>query len=1486
MHPLDNVIPPASIPSFVSPSDQLSNRLEGVSEKPLNRIKELAQKHVQASESIHSEKEAFDAFIRGDERAVVGYIKSGWEGRVFQRYTYGPIQKSEYTLEAENMFEDLFANFKEAVVSELENGIVLKIKNRQYNLTQILSFVDYDHICLSKEALEKYRTLLLSAEILYKPNFLASGALDTDEDFEKYFKAQGYSEPDDPELRLSLAEKFALNIFTTNAYEIINTVMRNQIDKAIAQNALLSPSLPKAAKLNRTVKEALLHIAVATQGFEKLPPYRPSDTKSKYVWRIEYEDREFPLHLRRRAVEEGGGVEHTLGFFSASHTKPQRDTTRRMVAGVLMKSSQGKNISFFSRFPNEREILFRSSFIQWKCLKEAEETGSQIPLFIGEAVSLPQEYPAFYDFDHMLDFFLTHPRSANRDDISHLSQKTQANLCAYIIETGEKLLEPLVDDFFQSSDVLHAFSSVDSQTRQTLLEFAQEQEKTISNQLLRVHAQCLAQENQATQMIENGTLSNSTYSTITALREYLGLLAKSDKAKLKRFYTREDVEKKILIVKQECEKRFTSISFSFSGQDSLNRELLTSTQWNDALRDPKVILALFAVEAEGNATVQHLLNTLSYAPGRTITSMIVNGVKDQHPVVLETLPLNKPVCATGDLSYLKEYITRKAIQKTFVPIFDAIDQAYTEAVGTLPPRLTQNSPFDVAYSPSRWADYLAIFDSIVEAIGSQDEQTLLSSEAKTSPENLKGQVQDGFSLFCEAEKIDIRKMTLHELTQKMACSHVLLDQSISHLMYDPLHLLTTLRCQDVTIDLLDETISLCKVLRNVFEFFALQKTITVQHAIAAEQLYCRLLLVGQRLSSSSRPVLSKESLIKPSSGAVHRVLDTEQTTTEELKHELKALSLYEEIRSILADDYDFHLLPPDQIAGFGYTELMAYKNRVMSLFKECALCAEGYHNSHFEKQTVNEIIEDPGIAFRFLQWIRSLHLHAISTNYSLSPLEDYEKEIKKVQELLKNPDKAPPIHEIRIPGQLITNKFACQYLRMFSSLEKIRVEFSKTLSSTQDVKKGLRTLIELGLCDKIDAISFKGSEICDLPKELFELRNLRALSFSFCDRLIVISEDIALLRDLQTLTIEGRASVQLPQSIWTLKSLKELNLHGEILSSLPEDISSLQTLQKLSIQSYKLKQIPTSISKLQSLTELHLNCCNLLSVPEEISSLHSLRILSLVEYHGALPKAIGRLKSLTDLTLSSFYLTSIPEEIKSLTNLQKLTIFSSSIERFPDYIWGLTSLVELTLKTYRLASLSEEISSLQALQKLTIESGSLKQLPKSIGKLNQLTDLRLHCPALTSLPEALWSLKNLQKLSIRDGNFAEIPKGMWNFKSLIELEVTGQKIRSIPDEISSLKDLQILSIQCEKLSYITKSLQDITSLVSLTLRCQEISYIPNEFWQMKTLHTLRIETDTTLSARKIRQLKSLKRLSLSCPLTEQIETSGLEYADIFNRSLI
>ena len=184
------------------------------------------------------------------------------------------------------------------------------------------------------------------------------------------------------------------------------------------------------------------------------------------------------------------------------------------------------------------------------------------------------------------------------------------------------------------------------------------------------------------------------------------------------------------------------------------------------------------------------------------------------------------------------------------------------------------------------------------------------------------------------------------------------------------------------------------------------------------------------------------------------------------------------------------------------------------------------------------------------------------------------------------------------------------------------------------------------------------------------------------------------------------------------KQLKKIDLSSTFLSydykltKIPNKVFYLSQLEELDLSDNQLKTVPETIGNLTNLTHLYLNGNGLTTVPE----------------------TIGNLTNLTHLYLNGNGLTTVPETIGNLTNLTHLYLSSNQLKTVPETIGNLTNLTHLYLSSNQLKTVPETIGNLTNLTHLYLSSNQLKTVPETIGNLTNLTHLYLSSNPLETPP--------------------------------------------------------------------------------------------------------------------------------------------------------
>ncbi|MCV6636584.1 leucine-rich repeat domain-containing protein [Candidatus Albibeggiatoa sp. nov. NOAA] len=288
--------------------------------------------------------------------------------------------------------------------------------------------------------------------------------------------------------------------------------------------------------------------------------------------------------------------------------------------------------------------------------------------------------------------------------------------------------------------------------------------------------------------------------------------------------------------------------------------------------------------------------------------------------------------------------------------------------------------------------------------------------------------------------------------------------------------------------------------------------------------------------------------------------------------------------------------------------------------------------------------------------------------------------------------------------------------------------------------------------DKTPYLDLSACELSELPDAVWELTWLEELDL-YANHLTVLPSEIAKLKQLRILDMEGCPLQTLPAEIGTLCCLEELNLHGCQLQTLPAEIGQLSQLQLLDVYRNRLH-----------------------SLPDELGNLSSLRALSLGGTALAeLPTTLGYLSALQTINVCAGRLRYLPTEIGTLPKLEVLRLAGCQLESLPDRLPA--TLHELTLEENHLQTLPAAIGALSELRILDVGGNLLTALPEEIRQLTQLEWLYLGNNRLTELPASIRRLTRLQKLDLRNNHLAVLPQELVRLaESLTWLDLRGNPL--------------------------------------------------------------------------------------------------------------
>ncbi|KAL3135740.1 hypothetical protein ABBQ38_006209 [Trebouxia sp. C0009 RCD-2024] len=233
------------------------------------------------------------------------------------------------------------------------------------------------------------------------------------------------------------------------------------------------------------------------------------------------------------------------------------------------------------------------------------------------------------------------------------------------------------------------------------------------------------------------------------------------------------------------------------------------------------------------------------------------------------------------------------------------------------------------------------------------------------------------------------------------------------------------------------------------------------------------------------------------------------------------------------------------------------------------------------------------------------------------------------------------------------------HLGRLTNLQELRILFAghgleqNLLGGFPNHLTALRKLRELELT------SVGPGAFISLPESISNWVELRDLQLYRCG-FEKVPENISALSKLDTLLMEGFStpglgSIELPDHMSRLTSLRRLILSGWCYSSLPRVVGRLSQIQELDFSFNPLPSLPSDFQCWHNLEVLKLNCCELQKLPEAVRSCSKLIQLDVAANDDldAIPTG-AYLANLRDLDLSRCDFHRIPSSLAGAINLERL----------------------------------------------------------------------------------------------------------------------------------------------------------------------------------------------------------------------------------------
>ncbi|XP_051898175.1 volume-regulated anion channel subunit LRRC8C-like [Pristis pectinata] len=285
-----------------------------------------------------------------------------------------------------------------------------------------------------------------------------------------------------------------------------------------------------------------------------------------------------------------------------------------------------------------------------------------------------------------------------------------------------------------------------------------------------------------------------------------------------------------------------------------------------------------------------------------------------------------------------------------------------------------------------------------------------------------------------------------------------------------------------------------------------------------------------------------------------------------------------------------------------------------------------------------------------------------------------------------------------------------------------------------------------------------------------------------------------LKENLITLRVRFGIADEIPPWIFTLKSLRELYIEGQ-----------LQTDSKISTALQMFCELP-------KIDTLHLKT-NITKLPNAILDMANHLLCLIIHNEGV------KITSLTN--------------IKKLFGLTVLRLLHCNLERIPSAIFSLTNLQELDLKDNNLSS-TEELTSCQNLRKLIclrLWHNNITSIPVHIAKIPKLEMLYLNKNKIEFLPASLFKLTKLLFLDVSHNHISKIPSEIDQLAELQHFAIECNKVTELPETLFSCTKLRVLNVSHNNLTFLSPSIGRLRQLQLLDLKVNKLDKLPVELGQ-------------------------------------------------------
>lgn len=256
-------------------------------------------------------------------------------------------------------------------------------------------------------------------------------------------------------------------------------------------------------------------------------------------------------------------------------------------------------------------------------------------------------------------------------------------------------------------------------------------------------------------------------------------------------------------------------------------------------------------------------------------------------------------------------------------------------------------------------------------------------------------------------------------------------------------------------------------------------------------------------------------------------------------------------------------------------------------------------------------------------------------------------------------------------------------------------------------------------------------------------------------------------------------------------TISKLSIEGKGSKKLPDSVFTYTNLHVLELKDFRISRLPKHL-KINRLVLINNNPSRRLKLPKNDSITH---LIIRGDKNNKLPRRYDRLKNLKTLDLNNNTIRYVSKSIIKLKKLENLSFYKNELKEVPEFLYDIKTLRTLDLYYNHLRVISSSIKKLNNLEVIYLAENELASLPDEIGELGKLWGLYAHHNRLTALPLSMSRMTSLGTLRINDNYITKWPDGITPLSSsLTNFDCSWNQMTTLPITELDFSKITLMSL--------------------------------------------------------------------------------------------